>query len=80
MNIPLTDFDDNPSVVIDAADHKRPIDGADGCVITFFPEDRCLSDKNLNCGKIRSIFHPLRPFVFLVGTAFHGSSGQGCFG
>lgn len=26
------------------------------------------------------LYHPLRPFVFLVGTAFQGSSGQGCFG
>ncbi len=24
--------------------------------------------------------HPIRPFVFLVGEAFQGSSGQGCFG
>ena len=38
MDIPLTDFDDNPSALINAADHKRPIEGADCCVITFFPE------------------------------------------
>jgi uridine phosphorylase len=38
MNIPLTDFDDNPSALINAADYKRPIDGVDCCVITFFPE------------------------------------------
>ncbi|MBN1380459.1 MAG: nucleoside phosphorylase [Deltaproteobacteria bacterium] len=38
MDIPLTDFDGNPCALINAAGLKRPIAGADCCVITFFPE------------------------------------------
>lgn len=48
MDIPLTEYDHNPSALINAAEHKRPIDGADCCVITFFPEvvEKVVREKN----------------------------------
>ncbi|MDD5722862.1 MAG: nucleoside phosphorylase [Syntrophales bacterium] len=48
MDIPLTEFDSNSSASINAAEHKRPIGGADCCVISFFPEvvEKVVREKN----------------------------------
>jgi hypothetical protein len=48
MDIPLTEFDSNSSALINAAEHNRPIDGADCCVITFFLKvvEKVVREKN----------------------------------